>query len=145
MKVRRKPKPKPKGRRYKVFVSYARADAWAAGQIAKELRSLGVEVFIDTQIIHAGDLFQTRILDALRSANEVAVLLTADSIGRTWVQQELGAAKGLDLRVVGIFHKFTWTEAMARGGLGMLSESNCIDIGQLEQYLRQVKDRMKKQ
>jgi TIR domain len=74
-------------RSYKIFVSYARADAWAAGQIAKELQLLGVEVFLDTHSIATGDLFQTRILDALRSSDEVVALLTADSIGRTWVQQ----------------------------------------------------------
>jgi adenylate cyclase len=76
----------------RVFLSYARADAAAAKRLA-ELLAVEHEVWWDREI-HGGSRFASEIDKALREAEAVIVLWSADSLDSAWVQDE--AAEGRD-------------------------------------------------
>lgn len=77
----------------RVFLSYARADADLAKQIAHALGTAGHEVWWDREI-RGGSRFATEIEQELRNADAVVVLWSKASIESAWVQDE--AAEGRD-------------------------------------------------
>ena len=79
----------------RVFLSYARADAAHAKQLADALAEAGHDVWWDREI-HAGSRFTAEIDKALRDADAVVVLWSRDSVESAWVQDE--AAEGRDSR-----------------------------------------------
>ena len=76
-----------------VFLSYARADADPARQLAELVARAGHEVWWDREI-HGGSRFTTEIDKALRDAEAVVVLWSDASLESAWVQDE--AAEGRD-------------------------------------------------
>lgn len=75
-----------------VFISYTRDDQAAAQLIASRLAEAGESVFFDIEGIVAGDSWNERISDALRSASIVLVLLSSNSRRSTYVQDEVQLA-----------------------------------------------------
>jgi TIR domain len=73
-----------------VFISHSSIDIWIAKQIAPEIESCGGVPFLDEADIAVGEDFEDRILDALRQAKELLVLLTPWSITRPYVGLRLG-------------------------------------------------------
>ncbi|HAH09473.1 MAG TPA: hypothetical protein DCL54_10665 [Alphaproteobacteria bacterium] len=129
-------------RAYTVFVSHAWNDRWVALQIARAIKEAGAESFIDVQDIVYGDRIAARIQQGLKDADEVVALLTPQSISRTWVQHEIGAAVALERFVVGILYNVTPETLQAGGGMGMLAERNCVSINDMDTYLSQLKKRI---
>lgn len=74
------------------FLSHSSANKARAGQLAKDLRSHGVEVWYDTWEIGLGDSLRRQIELGLEKATHFIVLLTPESIGAEWVNVELDAA-----------------------------------------------------
>lgn len=74
-----------------VFISYARDDSETADELAAELKSRGVSVFFDKDVLVAGTDFRKEIAQALSSAKAVVVLLSANTKRSSWVQEELSS------------------------------------------------------
>ena len=77
----------------KVFLSYARADASAAKQLAECIERAGHQVWWDHQI-EGGSRFTAEIDRELKGADAVVVIWTKSSVESPWVQDE--AAEGRD-------------------------------------------------
>ena len=79
---------------YQVFVSHATADKWIAKTLCKEMEARGATTFRDDRDIAGGDSIPEEIRRQIKRSREVVVLLTPQSVGRQWVQLEIGAAWG---------------------------------------------------
>ena len=72
-----------------VFISYARDDgAEFAKRLQTDLAGSGVNVWVDTTQIAAGDRFAARLQDALRDARAVLIILTPGAIASSYVEGE---------------------------------------------------------
>lgn len=89
-----------KQRSVRVFLSYAQADQSLA-HLVRDIfsRSPFVTVF-DSDVLSAGENWETRLRSELNRADVVAVLVSPDSVGSSWVLRELGAAWGLQKNIV---------------------------------------------
>ena len=74
------------------FVSYSSDDADLAGRIAKSLQASGIEVWWDKWCIGPGESLRQKIDEGLSNCTHFLVLLTPNSIGKPWVNQEIDAA-----------------------------------------------------
>lgn len=72
----------------KVFISYSHKDLRLARQLAADLTSCGVEVWLDEHQIKVGDSILMRISQALQDAHYVILLMSKTSIESPWVQRE---------------------------------------------------------
>lgn len=75
-----------------IFISYAREDAPIAEAIASKLRSTGLTVFIDKEVLVTGETFADAIQNEVLSARLVVLVLSRNARRSRWVQQELIAA-----------------------------------------------------
>ena len=73
---------------YDVFLSHSSNDLPVVKDIAKQLGSLGIKVWLDTQECTAGTLFQEKIEQGIRNSKSVAVMIGPGKIGN-WVRAEL--------------------------------------------------------
>ena len=97
-----KSKPPP----YLVFISHAAADKWIARVICEKIDAIpGAATFRDDRDVEGGEVIQTVLLESLRGASEMLVLLTPISVLRPWVLHEIGAMFALEKRIVPIFHQ----------------------------------------
>ncbi|MBN1700088.1 MAG: toll/interleukin-1 receptor domain-containing protein [Spirochaetales bacterium] len=79
-----------------VFISYCHEDTVLARIIYHIFIKEGIDCFFAERNIHIGSYFDKEILSKIRSARLLIVLWSAYSIKSTWVQQEIGIAKGLE-------------------------------------------------
>jgi tetratricopeptide (TPR) repeat protein len=77
---------------YDAFVSYGHADAAWVHALAENLERLGVRVFLDAWELVAGDLIAVRLQDGLAKAGAVVFVVSPESLGRGWVNEEFAAA-----------------------------------------------------
>lgn len=75
-----------------VFLSYARPDAQAVERIARDLRSHGVDLWMDRQDLVAGEQWLPQIEQAIRKADFMLVFISTASLGSEWVKREYQAA-----------------------------------------------------
>ena len=132
--------------KYRIFVSHGWTDKWVAEQIARRLQhDCGCETFIDVFDIEKGDDIEARVFEELPKCQELVALLTPWSADRNWVWIEIGAARSLNLRVVGILYGLTLADLdKDKGGKGFLGAKNVVEINELEDYLKEVARRVKK-
>jgi TIR domain len=128
---------------YTVFISHASRDRWAAGQIAKELEAVGASCFLDSEALETGDPIDANLKEALRSADELLVLLTPAALERPYVWLEIGVAWGRGTRIVGILYGLTTAELAARDGTpGFMTDIALRDIEDLERYAGELRRRV---
>jgi hypothetical protein len=82
----------------KVFISHSSADQWIARQIAQQIASLGIEVFLDVKDLVTGDDFDEQIRANLRQSDEMLLLISNSALRSYWVMMEFGAARALGMR-----------------------------------------------
>jgi hypothetical protein len=127
----------PKPRRYRVFVSHSSRDRWIAQQVAVHLEAIpGVEVFLDEKDLHGGDRIDDRVRRGIQQCDELVVVFSAASAQSDWVKAEVGAAWGLERRVVVLLDKLSPKDVP-----DLLSQRKLIDLNDFDVYLRQVKSR----
>jgi len=80
------------GGRYDAFVSYGHADAEWAGVLADNLVRSGLDVWQDRYELTGGDLLAARLQDGLARSRAVVLVVSANSLGRGWVEEEFAAA-----------------------------------------------------
>jgi hypothetical protein len=90
-------------KKYQVFVSHATADKWLAKTLCDKIEGAGATTFRDDRDIAGGDDIPEQIRRHLKQSTEVVVLLTPESITRTWVILEVGAAWGSSRRIRIVF------------------------------------------
>lgn len=128
---------------YTVFISHASSDRWVAGQVAKELASIGVGQFLDSRLLETGDQLDARLKSALHDANELLVLLTSAALERPYVWIEIGAAWSQGKRIIGIMHGITTSELAERDGTpAFLTDIVLRDINDLDQYVGELMQRL---
>lgn len=76
----------------KAFVSYAGQDRELAEAIARRLMAEGIETFLDSWEILAGDNFVEKLSEGLRQAEFFVLLLSPHSLNRVWPKAEQNAA-----------------------------------------------------
>lgn len=78
------------------FISYAREDRRLAERLYNDLRKHGVDPWIDTQKMVAGQKWRDTIRRAIRKATHVIVLISRNSVAKTgYVQAEIKVALSL--------------------------------------------------
>ena len=76
----------------KIFLSHSSADKSRVLPIAAQLRSNGIDTWIDETEIKWGDSITQKINEGLRSADYILVFLSKNSIKSKWVKEEINAA-----------------------------------------------------
>ncbi|SPH17916.1 hypothetical protein DEA8626_01444 [Defluviimonas aquaemixtae] len=75
----------------RAFLSYASDDSELAERIAHKLQSSGIETWWDRWCIRTGDSLRQKIDEGLGECTHFLVLLTPQSVGKPWVNQEMDA------------------------------------------------------
>jgi tetratricopeptide (TPR) repeat protein len=78
--------------RYDAFVSYGHGDADWVRTLAENLERLELHVFLDDWELVPGDLLAIKLQEGLAAANAVVFVVSAQSVGRGWVNEEFAAA-----------------------------------------------------
>ena len=82
----------------RAFLSYTSDDAELAKRVAGKLQSSGIETWWDHWCISTGDSLRQKIDEGLGECTHFLVLLTPQSIGKPWVNQEMDAGLVRKLR-----------------------------------------------
>ena len=79
-----------------VFVSHSTKDDSIVNGIRQTLESLGVEVWIDSQRLTAGDPLTPNVMEAIERSEHFLAILSKNAINSPWVAKEIkhGLAKG---------------------------------------------------
>jgi hypothetical protein len=133
-----KKKAKPKSG-YRVFVSHATSDKYLATVLCEKFESVGALTFRDDRDIDGGDKIPSAIRAAIKSSNELVVLLTPDSVNRQWVLLEIGAAWGWreDYRITAILCHVSVDPIP-----DMIKENKAISINDCGDFLLELKKRV---
>lgn len=130
-------------KQYLVFISHSTKDRWVAKQMSNLIeekgREWGIKTFLDEKDIDGGDSIPESIRINIQKCDEFLLLLSRYSVNRPWVLIELGAAWGLEKRVVTIIDKVTPDEMPE-----VISPYKAIDINNFDQYIAQLLGRAKK-
>jgi hypothetical protein len=89
---------KPSAKR--IFVSHASEDKRLARSVAAILRRQGWDAWLDESSIPGGASWAASIQQALRSSSVVVLLVTADSVSKEWVLDEIAAARNLRVPII---------------------------------------------
>ena len=130
---------------HRIFISHGSEDSWVASQIARRIRQdARAETFLDVFDITKGDDFETKIFEMLPQCEELVALLTPWSVNRNWVWTEIGAARVLGKRLLGVLYGVS-IETLSNecGGMACLSSKNVLSIIEFETYLAELKKRVK--
>jgi hypothetical protein len=128
---------------YRVFISHGWTDRWVAAQMARSIRDIGGEAFIDFFDIKKGDRIETKIQVELPRCDELVVLLTPWSVRRNWVWTEVGAAWGLGKRIVGVLYGLSFQDIeREHGGMAALGPTNCLGLEDFDIYVSELRARM---
>jgi hypothetical protein len=129
---------------YKVFVSHGSHDSWLAGQIAKELREVGAEPFLDETYIPKGTNFKKRVHEEIAISRELVALFTPWSANRAWVWVEIGAAWGREIPIVAVFYGMAVDDLEESGqGKAVLEDINVLALNDFDVYLKEVDSRIR--
>ncbi|MRS04794.1 TIR domain-containing protein [bacterium] len=131
---------------YKIFISHGSQDAWLAGQISKEVRCLGGLAFLDESDIPKGSPdFKRIIREEIKASNELLALFTPWSAKRSWMWIEIGAAWEREIPIIAVFYGMEVSDLEDTGqGKAILEDINILNIDDLDAYLDQLRQRIKK-
>jgi hypothetical protein len=82
-----------------IFVCYARADRTYATEVCRELERRRISYFLDEAHLQSGDQYRDRLRDAIISCEEVFLIISEQTLRRTAVLLEIGAAWGRHKRI----------------------------------------------
>jgi hypothetical protein len=84
----------------RVFISHASQDKHYAREVAAGLRGQRWIPWLDESEIRGGASWAASIQAALRAANVVVLLITANSVAKEWVLDEIAAARNLRVPII---------------------------------------------
>lgn len=126
---------------YRVFISHARQDKELAEQLVQQLESAGRVVVLTNhpfEIKREPDA-TIRIPRGIRSADEVAFLLTQNSLDSPNLLLELGAALGMDKGVTAIVERLKHEEVPE-----LFRPQKTVDYTDIRSYVESVEHRARK-
>jgi len=109
-----------------------------ANLIEAKGRKHGVKAFLDEKDIEGGQSITEAIVKNIKACDEFVVLLSHDSISRSWVLVEIGGALLLDKLIVAIIHKILPKEMP-----DVIVQHRAIDLNDFDIYLEQLLMRAK--
>jgi len=77
----------------RIYISHSHKDKELAAIIARGLRAIGNDIFIDSESLQAGSDWRSTLSDSLKQSDVFLVLLTENSINSNYVISEIGAAR----------------------------------------------------
>lgn len=85
--------------KYDIFFSYSHKDGGIARQLVRDFEKAGLNCFLAEKDVAAGELWESRIRDAIMSSSRIVLLITPRSKASLWIAAEAGAgwALGKDL------------------------------------------------
>ena len=83
-----------------IFMSYSRNDSAKANYIARQIETLGFPVWIDRDDIHCGQKWRETIVENIRSASVLMVLLSHNSMQSDNVRKEIDLAEESGIRLL---------------------------------------------
>jgi hypothetical protein len=89
----------------KIFFSYARADAEFVLRLAKDLRSAGINLWVDQLDIRAGDRWDSAVERALKRCPYLLVILSPASVASHNVMDEVSVALETKKRIVPVHYR----------------------------------------
>ncbi len=121
--------------KYLVFLSHSSRDNWLANVIAQKMRSASIRVWIDEMSLSGGDTVIPSIVDGMKTANEVVVLVSNESIKSQWVSAEIGIAVALGKRITPLLNNIDH-DAMAP-----LKGVKSYELNKFDLFFRELKKR----
>ena len=118
---------------YKVFISHAAGDREVAKKIAKEVEKTGGRAFYDSRSVRRGDSLARTINETLRKSDLFVAIVSKTSAGSAWLSWEVGAAVGLDKRILLIANNVKPKELPPA-----LKSFLMVDAQQAGRYLKQL-------
>jgi CheY-like chemotaxis protein len=91
----------------KVFISYHHEDAEFAENLKYRIKDAGFGSWVDSENLRAGEEWQVRIDQALKSAFTLIVIMTPDAQASEYVTYEWSFAWGAGVKVIPIMYKQT--------------------------------------
>lgn len=80
-----------------LFISYSHKDEGFVRRLARDLRFLGVDLWIDFAKLQVGDSLIERLRQGIDDVEFVAAVISANSISSPWVQRELDIAMNQEI------------------------------------------------
>ena len=84
----------------KIFISYSSEDKADAEKLAKILKEVGVDYFLDIKDVNWGDNIHVSIDNALSECTDLVVIISPASLQSQWVPYEIGSASALKKRIL---------------------------------------------
>jgi hypothetical protein len=122
---------------YTVFISHSSKERWIAGQISKEIESLGAKTWFDRKDLHGGDEVRRSIRRGIRASHEAVVLLSANSITSQWVIYEVAIADGQGKRITPVLNNLAPDDVLAP-----LQGIKAIDLNDFDSFLVELAKRI---
>lgn len=91
----------------RVFISYAHEDSPLVDIIQSHLDAAGYAVWIDRESISGGELWRTRIVEAIENSDVFLLMLSPNSVKSKHVLQELNIADGESKPILPVLIKAT--------------------------------------
>lgn len=129
---------------YKVFVSHGSHDLWVAAQIAKSIKEIGADTFLDETDIPKGADFKKSVHREIANSQELVALFTPWSAKRSWVWIEIGAAWSQNKPIIAVFYGMTMLDLEESGqGKAILEDINILSLDQFNEYLEELHERVR--
>ena len=126
-----------------MFISHSGADTWVARQISHHCQRVGADTFLDDAEIAIGADFEVAILNTLRKASELLVLITPWTLERPYVLMEIGAAWVRGLPIIVILYGITPVEFRSGPKVPvLLKRLNLLDINRIDRYFEELEKRV---
>jgi hypothetical protein len=128
---------------YLIFISHSGEDTWIAKKMAAECESVQAATFLDETRIAVGAKFEEDILQALRVAHELMVLMTPWALERPYVWLEIGAAWLRGIPIVVVLLGLTVAQFHERAHIPVaLRERNLISLNHFDRYISELQNRV---
>lgn len=128
---------------YLTFISHSGEDTWVAKKLANECQIVGANTFLDEAEIAVGANFENDILTALRSADELVVLITPWALARPYVWLEIGAAWLKGIPIIALLLGVTTSEFQEKANVPVaLKQRNLLPLNNVDRYINELSDRV---
>jgi hypothetical protein len=128
---------------YTVFISHSGEDTWVARQLSSCFEEVSAKTFLDESNIAIGAKFEDEILEALRKADELVVLITPWALGRPYVWLEIGAAWFKNIPIIILLLGVTPAEFTQKANIPVdLKERNLISLNDVDRYIKELSERV---
>jgi len=84
----------------KIFISHASEDKSEARRLEEQLKAIGVEVWVDHNDVHGGDIFPIRISKALNWCDTLLLIWSNAALTSKWVELEWTSALNLNKTII---------------------------------------------